>query len=185
MRVLVVQQDHVSPPGPVGEAFAARGYDVEEFLVVPAERFGEPGVDVVFPDPSRYDAVVPMGAPWSVTSQHISALGLGRVGDAAQRPRGRRPRARDLLRRAAARRGPGRECRGGPHGPRSAGPPSRPTSRGSSPPAPGSPGTRDLAAQGLDADQLLARTRREEPAAAARARALVAAFLDRVATAAT
>ena len=71
MRVLVLQQDHVSPPGPVGEAFAARGYDVEQFLVVPADRFADPGVDVAFPDPLRYDAVVPMGAPWSVTSERI------------------------------------------------------------------------------------------------------------------
>jgi GMP synthase-like glutamine amidotransferase len=66
MRVLFIQQDHVSPVGPVGEAFADRGYDVEEFLVVPAERFDSPGVDVAFPDPAGYDAIVAMGAPWSV-----------------------------------------------------------------------------------------------------------------------
>lgn len=66
MRVLFVQQDHVSPVGPVGEAFAARGYDVEEFLVVPPQRFTTPDVEVAFPDPTRYDAIVPMGAPWSV-----------------------------------------------------------------------------------------------------------------------
>ena len=73
MRVLFVQQDHVSPPGPVGEAFAERGYDVEEFLVVPPEHFATPGVDVVFPDPVRYDAVVPMGAPWSVGAAAIAS----------------------------------------------------------------------------------------------------------------
>ena len=66
MRALFVQQDHVSPVGPVGEQFAARGYDVEEFLVVPEDRFHEPGVDVQFPEPTAYDAIVPMGAPWSV-----------------------------------------------------------------------------------------------------------------------
>lgn len=66
MRVLFVQQDHVSPVGPVGEAFSARGYDVEEFLVVPPERFANPDVEVEFPDPASYDAIVPMGAPWSV-----------------------------------------------------------------------------------------------------------------------
>ncbi len=66
MRVLFVQQDHVSPPGPVGEAFAERGYDVVEFLVVPEASFGTPGVRVDFPDPADFDAVVPMGAPWSV-----------------------------------------------------------------------------------------------------------------------
>jgi GMP synthase-like glutamine amidotransferase len=73
MRVLVVQQDHVSPPGPVGEALVERGYDVEEFLVVPAERFADPGLDVVFPDPTGYDAVVAMGAPWSVGAAAIAS----------------------------------------------------------------------------------------------------------------
>jgi GMP synthase-like glutamine amidotransferase len=72
MRVLFVQQDHVSPPGPVADAFAARGFDVEEFLVVPEDRFADPGVDVVFPDPERYDAIVPMGAPWSLGAAAIA-----------------------------------------------------------------------------------------------------------------
>jgi GMP synthase-like glutamine amidotransferase len=66
MRALFVQHDHVSPAGPVGDAFAARGYDLEELLVVPGERFHRPDVDAVYPDATRYDVVVPMGAPWSV-----------------------------------------------------------------------------------------------------------------------
>jgi GMP synthase-like glutamine amidotransferase len=66
MRALFVQQDHVSPVGPVGERFAERGYEVEEFLVVPPESFAAPGVEVRFPDPLDYDVIVPMGAPWSV-----------------------------------------------------------------------------------------------------------------------
>jgi GMP synthase-like glutamine amidotransferase len=66
MRVLFVQQDHVSPTGPVGEAFEARGYDVHEFLVVPEEHFHAPSVSADFPDPRAFDAIVPMGAPWSV-----------------------------------------------------------------------------------------------------------------------
>jgi GMP synthase-like glutamine amidotransferase len=66
MRVLFVQQDHVSPTGPVGEAFQARGYDVNEFLVVPEEHFHAPSVTADFPDPRTFDAIVPMGAPWSV-----------------------------------------------------------------------------------------------------------------------
>jgi GMP synthase-like glutamine amidotransferase len=69
MRVLFVQQDHVSPVGPVGEAFAERGYDVETFGVVPAERFRTPDVSVAFPQPTEYDVIVPMGAPWSVNDQ--------------------------------------------------------------------------------------------------------------------
>lgn len=66
MRVLFIQQDHVSPVGPVGARFAERGYEVEGFGVVPADRFHSPGVDAEFPDPLAYDAIVPMGAPWSV-----------------------------------------------------------------------------------------------------------------------
>jgi GMP synthase-like glutamine amidotransferase len=66
MRALFVKQDHASPAGPVGEAFADLGYDIEELLVVPAERFHQPDVTVSFPDPAGYDAIVPMGAPWSV-----------------------------------------------------------------------------------------------------------------------
>jgi GMP synthase-like glutamine amidotransferase len=81
MRALFVQQDHVSPVGPVGERFAARGYDVEEFLVVPPESFAEPGVEVSFPDPLDYDVLVPMGAPWSVYDEAtIGAWVLEEIG---------------------------------------------------------------------------------------------------------
>ena len=66
MRVLFVQQDHVSPTGPVGEAFADRGFDVQEFMVVPEEHFHAPAVTATFPDPLAFDAIVPMGAAWSV-----------------------------------------------------------------------------------------------------------------------
>ncbi|MBI1378061.1 MAG: aminotransferase [Frankiales bacterium] len=66
MRALFVQQDHVSPVGPVGAAFEERGFEVEEFLVVPEHRFHAPDVAVTFPDASAYDVIVPMGAPWSV-----------------------------------------------------------------------------------------------------------------------
>jgi GMP synthase-like glutamine amidotransferase len=66
MRVLFVQQDHVSSLGYVGEGFARRGFDIETFQVVPEERFATPDVTVEFPDPLGYDAVVPLGAPWSV-----------------------------------------------------------------------------------------------------------------------
>jgi len=33
MRVLFIQQDHMSPTGPAGEAFADYGLDVQEFMV--------------------------------------------------------------------------------------------------------------------------------------------------------
>ena len=57
MRVLFIQQDHMSPTGPVGEAFADRGFDVQEFMVVPQERFHEPSVTITFPDPLAFPSL--------------------------------------------------------------------------------------------------------------------------------
>lgn len=66
MRVLFVKQDHSSPDGLIGDAFAAAGYDVSEMVVVPEERYHSPDVAVTFPSASEYDAVVFFGAVWSV-----------------------------------------------------------------------------------------------------------------------
>lgn len=64
MRVLILQHDHLSPPGPIAERFAHRGYEVVEQLVVPHEKFHTPNVTFDFPDPADFDALVPMGSPW-------------------------------------------------------------------------------------------------------------------------
>jgi GMP synthase-like glutamine amidotransferase len=66
VRVLFVKQDHYSPGGLIGDGFAAAGWDVSEMRVVPAERFDSPDVEVTFPAPAEYDAVVFFGAVWSV-----------------------------------------------------------------------------------------------------------------------
>lgn len=66
MRALVIQHDHVSPPGLVGERLVERGLDIVEHQVVPADRFFAPGVETEFPDPREFDLVVPMGSPWPV-----------------------------------------------------------------------------------------------------------------------
>ena len=73
MRALVIQHDHVSPPGPVGDRLAERGVEPVLFPVVPGESFASPGVRVTFPAAEEYDVIVPMGAPWS-------AYDLERVG---------------------------------------------------------------------------------------------------------
>jgi GMP synthase-like glutamine amidotransferase len=71
-RALFVQHDHVSPPGPIGERFEDRGYDVEEFLVVDEAAFhGDPNVVVAFPDFRDWDTVVIMGAVWSVSAEDV------------------------------------------------------------------------------------------------------------------
>lgn len=65
-RLLVIQHDHVSPLGPVAAAFEARGWECVYHLVVPPERFDAPDVPGRFPPLSGVDAVLAMGAPWSV-----------------------------------------------------------------------------------------------------------------------
>lgn len=64
MRVLILQHDHLSPPGPIAERFAERGYEVVEQVVVPPEHFRSPNIGFDFPDPREFDALVPMGSPW-------------------------------------------------------------------------------------------------------------------------
>jgi GMP synthase-like glutamine amidotransferase len=92
MRVLFIEHDHVSPAGSVGAAFQRRGYDIEELVVVPAERFSSPAVEFVFPEATHYDAIVPMGAAWStydtatVGTWVIPELELLRAAEAAGVP---------------------------------------------------------------------------------------------------
>jgi GMP synthase-like glutamine amidotransferase len=65
MRALIVSHDHLSPPGLVGERLTFHGYELVRHVVVPATRFGAPGVEPRFPDFTAFDAVVVLGAPWS------------------------------------------------------------------------------------------------------------------------
>jgi GMP synthase-like glutamine amidotransferase len=64
MRVLFVQHDHVSPPGPVGERFAHHGFEISTHTVVPEADFAAPNIATVLPDATDYDVLVPLGAPW-------------------------------------------------------------------------------------------------------------------------
>lgn len=66
MRCLLIQHDHVSPPGAVGERLAQRGVDIHFHEVVPEARHYTPDVTTTFPDVEEFDLVVAMGAPWSV-----------------------------------------------------------------------------------------------------------------------
>jgi GMP synthase-like glutamine amidotransferase len=66
VRVLFVKQDHASPSGLVGDAFAALGWDEFELTVVPEARFQSPDVPAFFPSADLFDAIVLFGAAWSV-----------------------------------------------------------------------------------------------------------------------
>lgn len=67
-KALVIQHDHVSPPGPIGDAFEARGYELVLHQVVDELDFHQPHVFAPFPSLDDYDSddvLVTMGAPWS------------------------------------------------------------------------------------------------------------------------
>lgn len=66
MHALIIQHDHVSPPGPVAERLAELGIETVLHPVVPKDRFADPGVSTEFPNPRDFELVIPMGSPWSV-----------------------------------------------------------------------------------------------------------------------
>jgi GMP synthase-like glutamine amidotransferase len=66
VRALLIQHDHICTPGFVGERLTDRGFDLVVHQVVPEHRFPSPNVEVEFPEPTDFDVIVPMGAPWSV-----------------------------------------------------------------------------------------------------------------------
>ncbi|MEW1660986.1 MULTISPECIES: glutamine amidotransferase-related protein [unclassified Streptomyces] len=70
MRALVIAHDHMSTAGHVGERLAERGYRLDEMLVVPADRYTAPDVEVVFPPAANYGLILTLGAPWSVTRRN-------------------------------------------------------------------------------------------------------------------
>jgi GMP synthase-like glutamine amidotransferase len=92
MRALIIQHDHVSPPGQVGDSFAERGFELVLHEVVPKERHRSPhGVTTTFPAIDELDAIVVMGAPWSAYDPGIASwldpeLDLLREADAREIP---------------------------------------------------------------------------------------------------
>ncbi len=70
-KLLVIQHDHTSPLGPIAERFVDRGYDLTMHQVVPEASFRTPGVTTTFPDFTDFDAIVPMGAPWSTYDHEL------------------------------------------------------------------------------------------------------------------
>lgn len=89
-RLLLIGHDYLAAGG-IEERFVRRGYDVERVQVVPPDRFEDPGVDADLPDPRDYDAVLVLGARWSVYSDEVASwvkpeLELLRTADGAGVP---------------------------------------------------------------------------------------------------
>lgn len=66
MRALVIQHDHVSPPGPIGQRLTEHGYELVLQQILTKEQIAEPSVDVEFPPAGEFDLIVSMGAVFSV-----------------------------------------------------------------------------------------------------------------------
>jgi GMP synthase-like glutamine amidotransferase len=75
--VLFLYNEHLATEALLGEAFTDSGYDIETFEVVPAERRDSPAGDVMFPDPTRYDVIVPLGATWPVYDELLQRTWVG------------------------------------------------------------------------------------------------------------
>ncbi|MCW1958248.1 MAG: type 1 glutamine amidotransferase, partial [Mycobacterium sp.] len=64
-QVLFIRNDPTAPEALLGEMFVESGFDVSVFDVVPTDRPDDPMLEVRFPEPARYDVIVPLGARWS------------------------------------------------------------------------------------------------------------------------
>ncbi|KUI33365.1 glutamine amidotransferase [Mycobacterium sp. IS-1496] len=76
-RVLFLYNDPVATEALLGDAFTDAGFDVDTFTVVPPERAADPALDVVFPDPTGYDVIVPLGARWPVYDDALHRTWVG------------------------------------------------------------------------------------------------------------
>lgn len=65
-KVLFIYNDPIAPEAQLGETFTELGFDVDTFEVVAAHQAADPAVEVSFPDPTRYDVIVPLGSRWAV-----------------------------------------------------------------------------------------------------------------------
>ena len=69
--MLFIYNDPTAPEGLLGEVFAESGFDISTFDVVAPDRPNDPVLDVTFPDPLDYDAIVPLGARWAVYDDRV------------------------------------------------------------------------------------------------------------------
>lgn len=76
-KVLFLYNDPIATEGMLGAAFVDAGYDVTTFEVVPAAHAAAPAVTVEFPDPTHYDAIVPLGARWPVYDDALKSTWVG------------------------------------------------------------------------------------------------------------
>lgn len=75
--MLFLYNDPVATEAMLGEAFTDAGYDVRTFEVVPASCTADPAITVTFPEPTDFDAIVPLGARWPVYDDALRSSWVG------------------------------------------------------------------------------------------------------------
>lgn len=68
-----MRNDHTATEGMLGDVFADCGFDIDTFDVVAPDRGQNPAGEVIFPDPTHYDVIVPLGARWAVYDEALRA----------------------------------------------------------------------------------------------------------------
>lgn len=71
-KVLFIYNDPNAPEAVLGDVFAEHGFDIDTLNVVPVSQVDTPAaVTTAFPDPTRYDVIVPLGSRWSVYDEDL------------------------------------------------------------------------------------------------------------------
>ena len=75
--VLFVRNEPIATEAMLGEAFTDCGFDVATLDVARPGLGKDPDVVVTFPDPTRYDVIVPLGASWAVYDEALRDRWVG------------------------------------------------------------------------------------------------------------
>jgi GMP synthase-like glutamine amidotransferase len=70
-KVLFLRNDRTATEAMLADVFTRCGFDIDTFDVVAPGRDDDPAGDVVFPDPTDYDVIVPLGARWAVYDESL------------------------------------------------------------------------------------------------------------------
>jgi GMP synthase-like glutamine amidotransferase len=81
MRALILRPDPTEMVGLVGLALEKRGFELDELVIVPMERYETPDVTVELPPHADYDLIVLLGAPWGAWDDATIGPWLGDVLD--------------------------------------------------------------------------------------------------------
>jgi GMP synthase-like glutamine amidotransferase len=74
---LFIYNDPTAPEALLGDVFTEQGFDIDSVEAVPADLVDHPAVDTVFPDPTGYDVIVPLGSRWSVYDEALRRAWVG------------------------------------------------------------------------------------------------------------